>query len=558
MRLLLKIVVGTLVILALLAVAFFSFGQRLLVDRLTKQYMKRQIIEQSSTKFEAQKRPLNFAAFAAETLDETIISELDTFLSTATIPEIQNRFEDGSLSVELLLLYYIKRIEAFDENKINSVLELNPDALEIATALDAELEAERNAGTVPKVRSPMHGIPILLKDNIATGDKLHTTAGALAMKDARGDQDAFIVQQLREAGAIVLGKANLSEWSNFMSNDSVNGYSALGGHTRNPYGRFDVGGSSSGPAAAAAANFATVTIGTETAGSLIYPAGQNSVVALKPSLGLVSRDRIIPISEAQDSAGPIGRSVSDVALLLTVIAAQDSQDPQASNAAALANTNFADFLKIDGLAGKRIGFYNGGKLDTELNTELKMFILNAFKEADAELIELNWQVPIINYVAVLKYGIKNDLQHYFDTVGNVSPMRSLEDVIAFNSENLETAAAYGQSLLEQGQAQTLEKADYEMQVSRNQEKGANAIREQLKKHNLDAILSVSNELSGVYAPAGFPAIILPAGYKENGEPVGITLVGDYLSDAELIAMAFAFEQMMPVRTAPELSDWYLE
>ena len=546
MRLVAKIIIGIVAAFALLVAAFFLFGRRLLINNAMSAYMERQITEQYGSAFETEKRKLEFPT-SDSPLTQEIVSDLDTFLETATIPDIQARFVSAELDAETLVLYCLQRTQAFDENKLNSVLELNPDALEIARALDTEREDG-------KVRGSLHGIPVLLKDNIATGDKLHTSAGALALKDARGDTDAFIVERLRDAGAIILGKANLSELSNYMTSESVNGYSTLGGHTRNPYGRFDVGGSSSGPSVAASANFATVTVGTETAGSLIYPAGQNSVVAFKPSLGAVSRDRIIPITEAQDTAGPIGRNVTDVAVLLSVLTAEDKSDPRAADAATLSELDFTSFLEPNALQGKRIGVIKS----IGLESNLKQDVIGAFEEAGAEVVEVTWQPARVNYVPVLEYGIKHDLQAYFDTVGEASPVRSLIEVIAFNKANLEVAAPYGQDLLEAAQEAELSETDYEAMVSANEQKAVDSIRSQLTENNLDAFLSVSNELSGDYAPAGFPAITVPAGYKASGEPVGITLLGDYLSDAELIGIAYAFEQKMGARVAPNLSRWELE
>ncbi|MEZ4769585.1 MAG: amidase family protein [Caldilineales bacterium] len=276
-------------------------------------------------------------------------AELDALLADATVLDMQDAMAGGRLTSEELVTWYIDRIQRYDIDTLNSVMELNPQALEIAHQLDAE----RAAGTV---RGDMHGIPVLLKDNIATGDGMHTTAGAYALKDWQPDRDAFLVQQLRDAGAVILGKTNLSEWANWMDPCMPDGFSVLGGQTRNPYGPFTTYGSSSGSAVAAAANLAAVTVGTETQGSIIMPAQINSVVAIKTSMGLVSRDYVVPLLEWQDVPGPMGRTVTDVAVLLTAMAGVDERDPVTQDASELSGVDFTQFLApeaADGLRGHR-------------------------------------------------------------------------------------------------------------------------------------------------------------------------------------------------------------
>lgn len=265
-----------------------------------------------------------------------------------SIPELQALMDSGELSSVDLVVYYLERIQRYDVGKLNSVMELNPDTLQIAQALDDE----RAAGNL---RGLMHGIPVLLKDNIATGDQMHTAAGAAAMLDWDPSRDAFLVGQLREAGAIIMGKANLSEWANWMDKCMPNGFSANGGQTQNPYGPFETFGSSSGSAVAVAAELSTVSIGSETQGSLIKPAGINSVVGLKTSRGLVSRDYIIPLLPAQDVPGPLGRTVTDVALLLSAMAGVDDNDPETTNAVELDGTNFTQFLNSDFITDLKVG-----------------------------------------------------------------------------------------------------------------------------------------------------------------------------------------------------------
>ncbi|MEZ4518138.1 MAG: amidase family protein [Chloroflexota bacterium] len=283
---------------------------------------------------------------AAYTPEEAAATE--TLVSGKTIPELQTLMDSGELTSVGLVTYYLDRIRRYDVDKLNAVLELNPDVLTIARTMDDE----RAAGNV---RGSMHGIPVLLKDNIATGDQLHTAAGAAALLDWNPSRDAFLVSQLRDAGAVILGKANLSEWANYMDPCMPNGFSTNGGQTRNPYGPFDTFGSSSGSAVAAAADLVTVSVGTETQGSIIAPAGINSVVGLKPTKGLISTDYVIPLLPFQDTPGPIGRTVTDVAVLLSAMTGVDENDFMTSSTADLAGVDFTQFLNAAALAGVRVG-----------------------------------------------------------------------------------------------------------------------------------------------------------------------------------------------------------
>ncbi|MFC6617569.1 amidase family protein [Deinococcus radiophilus] len=285
-----------------------------------QEYSAKQAQRQASQEHETLRRPLDFTPFEASLagLDAEDWQAQETLMLERTAAELSELQAGGELSAEALTRLHLRRIRDLDQGRFNSVLELNPQALNDARRLDAE----RQAG---QVRSPLHGLTVLIKDNIAVAG-LHNTAGAAVLRSAVATADAPLVAQLRAAGAVILGKANLSEWSNFMTEDSVNGYSVLGGPTRNPYGPFDVGGSSSGPATATALNLCTFAVGTETAGSLIYPGSQNALAVLKPSRGLISRRRIIPITEAQDTAGPMARTVADLALLLGALVGHDPQD----------------------------------------------------------------------------------------------------------------------------------------------------------------------------------------------------------------------------------------
>ncbi len=470
-------------------------------------------------------------------LAESRIPELDHLLREASILAIQRYFDSGELTSEELVLYYIYRIYHYDVNKLNSVLELNPDALTIARKLDRERENKKQRGN-------MHGIPVLLKDNIGTGDKLHTTAGAKALADARSDRDAFLVGQLRNAGAIILGKCNLSEWANLLTYPLPSGFSGLGSQTRNPYGRFSTGGSSSGSAVAVAANFATVSIGTETTGSLTSPASQNSIYTLKPSLGLISRDRIIPVSNAMDSAGPMARNVTDLSILLTTLVGVDPSDPVTKDAESLSGIDFSQYLVGDGLEGKRIGIVNYSYYESKEGGQLLEKVVSLFRKTGAEvsLIHLPNPKPRLDFGKMYNYSLKRGVNRYLSNVGDNTSMTNLEEVIAFNEKDSIDRIPFGQSKLKYSQQNSVTPAEYEEMTRKGKNDTQNYIRKLLKDRQVDFLLTLRSRFSTIYAPAGFPALTIPVGYSRSGEPVGLTLVGDYLTDAELIAAAYAFEQ----------------
>ncbi len=399
-------------------------------------------------------------------------AELDAVLTTGDIPTIQALFDAGDLTSVELVTYYVDRVRRYDIDKLNSVMELNPNALIDATAAD-DLRA---AGTV---LGPMHGIPVLFKDNIAVGGGMHTTAGAYALKDWQPDRDAFLVQQLREAGAVILGKANLSEWANYMDPNMPSGFSALGGQTRHPYGPFDPLGSSSGSAVAAAANFAAVTVGSETSGSITAPSQSNSVVGLKTSHGLVSGDYIIPLVDWMDVAGPIGRNVTDVAILLSAMIGVD-EDAQPDELLQAAQTlDYAQFATLEAAQGLVVAIptyddeaaldalvqlveSSGATVDDSLRAVLRegLDAKTAQMRAVGELMTgLGLQVvevsataiPLINSaqtLSFLEYGFGDSLNNFAATAGGNFPITSLADVVASNQEDLANRAPYGQAHLE--------------------------------------------------------------------------------------------------------------
>jgi amidase len=514
----------------------------------------------------------DFAPFAtaleAYTLEQAVAFEAQ--ISGKAIPELQTLMDSGDLTSADLVVYYLDRIQRYDVDKLNSVLELNPEALEIAQALDDE----RVAGNV---RGPMHGIPVLLKDNIATGDQLHTAAGAAALLDWDPDRDAFLASQLREAGAVILGKANLSEWANWMDSCMPNGFSANGGQTQNPYGPFETFGSSSGSAVAVAAELATVSVGSETQGSILKPAEVNSVVALKTSRGLVSRDYIIPLLPWQDVPGPMGRTVTDVAVLLSAMTGVDDNDPETARAAELAGTDFSQYLTPDALDGLRVGvpiwneeaftqyFEENEVTEAEQQQDLRGVFEPQIERSRALIDSLTAigistvEVPhtampsfgLVDVEPALEFGYKDAINSFLASLGDNAPVGSLEEIIAFNEEDPANRAPYGQDHLEASQNTEVTAEEYDELRQGNQQTAQEALDQLFEQYDIDVIVS---EVSQLYAPAGYPALTVPSGYAEDGAPQGTVFVGRYLSEPHLLAVGYAYEQATQARIAPDVEE----
>ncbi len=470
-----------------------------------------------------------------------------------SITEIHEMFESGELTAEKLVQRYISRIEDVNP-KINAVIELNPDALDIARELDHHYA---DSGAV----GPLHGIPILLKDNIDTGDKMMTTAGSLALDGHRAKEDAFLVKRLRDAGAIILGKANLSEWANFRGQRSSSGWSSRGGQTRNPYvlDRTPCG-SSSGSGAAVAADLCTVAIGTETDGSIVCPASINGVVGIKPSIGLVSRSGIIPIAHSQDTAGPMARTVEDAVRVLQVITAKDENDSVTEDR----QENFLEHLNKDGLAGKRLGVLRGNFSPKTMRVFDKA--LEELKEAGAELTEVELKRPEGIGPAemnVLLYEYKHDLTSYLQESG--CKPSSIEDLIAIGKEQEDRILAhFGQEYFEMA----LQKGSYEDEEYQNAMNLYDEFRQSIDEvmKDVDAIVSPTTgpawlidhvngdnhgggSSSSIAAVSGYSAITVPAGYI-RGLPIGISFIGGKFQEGSLIELAYAFEQRTQTRVPP--------
>lgn len=486
-------------------------------------------------------------------------------LAERDISSLQAAMQNGELTSRQLVRYYLERIRTIDRAgpELDAVIEINPDALTIADAMDAERRARGPRG-------PLHGIPVLLKANIDTGDSMATSAGSLALADHHAPDDAFIVAALRDAGAVILGKTNLSEWANFRSSQSSSGWSSIGGQTKNPYDpRRNPCGSSSGSAVAVAADLTVVAVGTETDGSVICPAGINGIVGIKPTLGLVSRDGIIPIAHSQDTAGPMARNVRDAAILLTAMAARDASDPAAAGRDS-AVPDYVAALRKDALAGKRIGVlrsYSGAGSDERIERIFSDSVA-MLKQAGAEIVdpvEIDTEGIDDAEYQVLLYEFKADLDAYLQSSG--APVDSLAQVIEFNAAHADAVMPFfGQDIMELAQSKgSLTDAAYLQALADSKQKMQKSIDEALRTHRLDALVAPSNGaawltdhiLSDHYsvgsssfaAVSGYANITVPAGYI-SGLPVGISFIGGAFSEQALISFAYAFEAANRARRPP--------
>ncbi|MES2653493.1 MAG: amidase [Bacteroidota bacterium] len=485
-------------------------------------------------------------------------------LNETTINKLQTNMQNGKFSSKSLTKLYLKRIAEIDKSgpKLNAVIELNPDALTIAAAMDAE----RKQG---QVRGPLHGIPILIKDNINTGDKMQTTAGSLALAGNIASADAFIVKKLREAGAVLLGKTNLSEWANFRSTRSCSGWSSRGGQTKNPY-ILDrsPSGSSSGSGAAVSANLCAIAIGTETNGSIIAPSSYSGIVGFKPTVGLWSRSGIIPISATQDTAGPMCRTVTDAAILLSALTGVDGADEITKTSIGKTYTDYTQFLKIDALKGKRIGIEKSFLGGHEGVVALYKAAIEKFKELGAQIIEIELQKEMraIAGASVLQPEFKAGVNAYLAKAN--AKVKTLSDIIAFNKANETTAMPYFKQ-------ETLEASDKAPDLDSSAYKEALAkvlssrkiITDLMEKNQLDAIVGTSfgipslidlfnGDYSGGFyfaspaAMAGFPHITVPMG-RVYELPVGLSIMAGAYQEPVVLAFAYAFEQTTKHRAAPK-------
>ena len=486
----------------------------------------------------------------------------------AGVADLQAAMLSGRVTSVSLVKAYLARIKSVDRSgpRINSIIELNPDALKIAAALDRERKEQGPRG-------PLHGIPVLLKDNIATADQMQTTAGSLALVGVKPLRDAFLVTRLREAGAVILGKTNLSEWANLRSTRSTSGWSARGGLTRNPYALDrNPSGSSSGSGAAMAASLATLAVGTETDGSIISPANVNGLVGFKPTVGLVSRNGIIPLSHSQDTAGPMTRTVADAAVLLSAMAGSDARDAATLDAAGHA-MDYTQFLDADGLKGARIGVVRanfGGRND--LASAVVEEALKALQAGGAILID-PVEVPNAGRYGqteldVLLHELKADMAAYLAEFAAGSHIKTLKDLIDFNERHRDREMPFfGQEYFLRAEGKGgLESREYLDALANNHRYArAEGLDQALKEHRLDALVAPSGppasltdfirgdpggaSFSAPAAVAGYPHITVPAGFV-RGLPVGISFVGAAWSESTLIRLAYAYEQATRHRRSP--------
>jgi amidase len=477
----------------------------------------------------------------------------------------------GELTALQLVELYLERIDALDRQgpTLKSIIEINPDIREIARSLDEERAAKGPRG-------PLHGIPILLKDNIATADRMQTTAGSLALVGARPKRDAFVASRLREAGAVLLGKANLSEWANFRSSASSSGWSGRGGQVRNPYvlDRSPCG-SSAGSAVAVAANLVAAALGTETDGSIMCPSSLNGVVGIKPTVGLTSRAGVIPISHSQDTVGPHARTVADAAVLLSAIVGVDARDPATLASEGQASFDYTRYLDVNGLRGSRIGvarkryFGYSPKADTLIEAAIeRMRGLGAIIVDPADIPTTEQMSTTEAETIIMMHEFKADLNAYLADLQE-TPVHTLADIIAFNTAHADQELPYfGQELFEKAQETlSLDEIEYRDALAESRqlarEDGIDAV---MKAHQLDALVMPTcgpswcidlvngdhylGSSSQPAAMAGYPAISVPAGYV-HGLPVGITFMGGAYSEPMLIKLAYAYEQATKARREPQ-------
>jgi amidase len=466
-------------------------------------------------------------------------NKLKLLILEQDIPTLQRHVKEGTLSYEKLTLFYLYRIRKFESDatlSLNSIIALNPNVLHEAR------EKDTNKSDVSEFS--MYGMPILLKDNINTKE-MPTTAGALALQRNNTQNDAFIVEKLKENGALILGKVNLSEWAYFFCSGCPLGYSAIGGQTLNPYGRaeFETGGSSSGSGVTVAANFAVAAVGTETSGSITSPSSQNSVVGLKPTIGVLSRTGIVPISSTLDTPGPMTKNVIDNAIFLNAMRGFDQNDSKSKEIdEAYVQNGFSNSFN-----GKKIGV-----LKPLLSDSIYALQINKMRKVGVEIVEITPpQISFNGFVTLLNIDMKYDLPKYLSENADKSLfIKSVKDVIEFNQKDSLLRAPYGQQLFEGIERDETTLAELEI-IKANLKKEGETYLKALKSENLDAILSINNYHSGIAAVSFHPTLTVPMGYKTSGEPVSLTFVGKPFEERNLLELGYAFEQLTKARKMPK-------
>jgi amidase len=501
--------------------------------------------------------------------NKPVVSEKpsSSWLEEMTIKDLQQGYKDGKYSVSEVVSAYLSRIEEIDRNgpALNSIIVINPDALQIA----GELDKEKADG---KIRGPLFGVPIVLKDNIDTHDKMPTTAGATILRSSFPIADSPVAKKLREAGAVIIAKSNLSEWANFRGNSSTSGWSGVGGQTKNPY-VLDRNpcGSSSGSGVAVSANLCMIAIGTETNGSIVCPSNNNGIVGIKPTVGLLSRRGIIPISYTQDTPGPMARTVEDAAICLGALTGIDQQDPKTIDSDGKFLTDYSASLKKDGLMGKRIGLIkNSGGFSAKVDDLMRQAISDITAQG-AVVIEVEAPKGSAYEDAsyeVMLYEFKDGLNKYFNGLGNNAPVKNITELIEFNKSDEIELRYFDQAILEQADKKgDLSSPDYKKSLEKMQKANRkNGIDSLMNSNRLDALIAPTGSpawktdlllgdhyiggSSSLAAISGYPAISVPLGFVEN-LPVGITFFGRAWSEPLLIEIAYSYEQSTKHRKAPK-------
>lgn len=484
-------------------------------------------------------KPFNddLASFSEENYQE-----LKPLILEKDIPSLQKSIKAGTLTYEKLTLFYLYRIRKFESDStksLNAIISLNADVLKEAR----ERDKNRKSGFLSEMS--IYGMPILLKDNINTKD-MSTTAGAMALAENKNTEDAFIVQKLRENGALILGKVNLSEWAYFFCSGCPLGYSAIGGQTLNPYGRkvFETGGSSAGSGVVVAANYAVAAIGTETSGSITSPSSLNSVVGLKPTIGLLSRSGIIPISSTLDTPGPMTKNVTDTFILLNAMLGKDNKDVSSFE---IDKENYFGYDEETTLKGKKIGV-----LSSLLKDSIYKLTIDEIRKTGAEIIEINPpEISFDGFITLLNIDMKYDLPKYLYTNADKSvSVKSVKDVVDFNVKDSLIRSPYGQQLFEGILKDSTTNVELEVIKYKLASEGKKYLQA-LVTENLDAILSINNYHSGIAAVAKYPTLTIPMGYKKSGEPINLTFIGLPKTEGKLLTVGYAFEQLTKVRKMPK-------
>ena len=483
-----------------------------------------------------------------KTFTEDDHNRLKPLIFDQDIPTMQKNITSGALTYEQLVKFYLYRIRKYDranDKSLNSVISLNPKSVDEAKAKDEQL---KNMNISDRFNYSLYGMPILLKDNINTSG-MPTTAGAVALMNNLTD-DAYIVKQLKDKGAIILGKANLSEWAYFFCGDCPSGYSAVGGQTFNPYGRktMDTGGSSSGSAVAVAANFCAAAIGSETSGSILSPASQNSTVGLKPTIGLVSRSGIIPISSTLDTAGPITKSVVDNGIVLDALMEFDKSDKKSIKPVEPNGELFKKIHASKFMYGKRFAAFNRLKEDS-----LYVQAIELLKSRGADVIEIDEEdIDLPEFLRLLNLDMKIDLPAYFKNYGNKElSVTSVQDVIDFNAKDSLINAPYGQKLFKGIVEDSASKVDFANIKTTLKSNGMAYFDRAFETYQLDGFLSINNYHAGFAAVAEYPAITVPMGYAKDGSPRGLTFIAKPLQEKQLLEWAYVFEKASKSRISPK-------